>query len=109
MFRNLQWRKEANVKPWKLIEFLGKGGNAEVWRAFRDDGANVALKILNSKNPDSEPYKRFQAEISILRSLGAQPGILPLIDSFLPSQPSVQNPAWLAMPVAIPIVEALGA
>lgn len=32
------------------------------------------MKVLNSRNPDSEPYKRFRAEINLLRSLGNRVG-----------------------------------
>jgi serine/threonine protein kinase len=87
---------------------LGVGGNAEVWEAQHANGIKAALKILRTKNPESEPYKRFTGEIEILRALGKRPGILPVIDASLPESPSQRNPAWLAMPIAIPIAKALG-
>lgn len=41
-------RSEAQtINRWTLVELLGKGANAEVWRA-RCGGEEVALKILNS-------------------------------------------------------------
>lgn len=96
------------VGPWTLIEKLGSGGNAVVWRATRDglDG-EVALKVINATKPDKEPYRRFVAEIEFLQSLGDTNGVLRLIDSFLPEEPSSENRPWLAMPIATPIADAL--
>jgi serine/threonine-protein kinase len=96
------------IGDWKLIEPINAGGNAEVWKANNDEVEPVALKILYQKNPDSEPYKRFRAEITFLRLLGEQPGVLTIKDASLPKQPSGKNPAWLAMPIATPIIYALG-
>jgi serine/threonine protein kinase len=101
-------RKGEVFSDWKLDEPLGKGGNAEVWRALHQDGTTGALKVLNSRNPNSEPYKRFRAEINLLRSFGQRAGVLPLIDASLPEQPGNQNPAWFVMPIATGISEALG-
>ncbi len=101
-------QRGSRIGDWLLEERLGKGGNAEVWRAGRPDGTGAAIKILQQRRSDSEPYKRFRDEVGILRSLGARPGLLPLIDASLPARPSQGNPAWLAMPVATPIKEALG-
>jgi len=108
MSSNYRRREGEIFGGWTLIEPLGKGGNAEVWKATSEDGRAAALKVLNSRNPDSEPYKRFRAEINLLRSLGQRAGVLPLIDATLPEQPSNQNPAWFVMPVATSISEALG-
>jgi len=103
------FKRHANERlgSWRLVEPLGPGGNAEVWKAVGNDDV-VALKILNTKNPQSEPFKRFKAEIDILRRLGERPGLVPLIDVSLPEKPTLKNPAWLAMPVATPIRNALG-
>ncbi len=88
------------VDSWCLKEKLGAGGNAEVWVAERPDRTESALKILGQIKPTKEPYRRFRAEIEVLRMLGSFPGILPLIDAHLPDQPSRQAPAWLALPIA---------
>jgi hypothetical protein len=37
-----------SIGPWTLGERLGVGGNATVWRASRDGGEEVALKLINS-------------------------------------------------------------
>jgi hypothetical protein len=97
-----------SLGPWTTTERLGKGGNATVWRATREGLAQpVALKVLQTTKTRSERYRRFVQEIEFMRSLGAMPGILPLLDFSLPNRPSGDNPAWLAMAEATPIRGAL--
>ena len=89
-----------------LIESLGAGGNAEVWKATTA-GRDVALKLLRRYRRD-EPYARFKREVQQLQTLGDEPGVLPYLDSSLPDHPSLSDPPWLAMPVATPLPAALG-
>lgn len=91
-----------------LVEHIGGGGNADVWRADGPDGT-VALKLLRSKNFSSDPYGRFVREVTQLRGLGALGGVLPLLDAHLPEPGSGERQAWLAMPLATPLREALAA
>ena len=63
MFRH---SKGEVVGQWELVDQLGQGGNAEVWRAS-DGAVDVALKILHQRRADSEPYQRFRQEIQALR------------------------------------------
>jgi len=95
------------IGPWTLREKLGAGGNATVLRASRDGSEDVALKVINTTKIQSEPYRRFVQEIEFLRGLGDFPGVLPLLDAHLPQRPSGADRAWLAMPVAAPIANAL--
>ena len=67
----------------------------------------MALKVIDETKPDQESYVRFVREVTTLRDLGPQPGVLPMLDSYLPENPSKRNRAWLAMPVATPIDKAL--
>ncbi len=99
-------RQGEMIGGWELVEPLGKGGNAEVWRAIRGNG-EVALKILHQRRTESEPYQRFRQEIEILRQVGDHPNIMPLYDANLPKKPSKARPAWLAMPVAKPLAHSL--
>ncbi len=93
------------VGPWQLAEKLGKGGNATVYRASRDDGRSfVALKVVRAKKPNSERFKRFLSEVSILARLNGRPGILPMLDH---STEEGADEAWMAMPIATPIADAL--
>lgn len=88
--------------PYELVEHLGGGGNADVWRAEGPHGS-VAIKLLRSKNFVSEPYQRFVREVTQLRELGTVPGILPLLDAHLPTQGTSAPRAWLVMPIATPL------
>lgn len=101
-------KKGQRIGPWKLLSTLGSGGNAEVWRATGNDGTSAALKILYNTKLHDEPYRRFKAEVKVVQNLGDQSGILPLINYNVPDNPSQQYPAWLAMPIATPILKALG-
>lgn len=100
--------QQRRVGSWALTERLGKGGNGEVWRARRSGHADeVALKIINATNANREPYQRFVREISVLQEIGSAPGVLPVIDSYLPDAPSSDDRPWLAMRIARPLAEAL--
>jgi len=67
----------------------------------------VALKLINSKKVEREPYQRFVREIEFLRSHQEVPGLLPLLDANLPDLPGRDDQPWLAMPIATPITNAL--
>ncbi len=82
---------------WTLIEHLGHGGNAHVWRARHADLGKAALKVLSRKGGDR--WQRFRDEIHVMRDLGNHPGVLPLLDSQLPD-PGTPGRAWLATPIA---------
>lgn len=106
MARDPRYKKGDTFSGWHLAELLGVGGNGEVWRATRGE-STVALKILAGNRTDSEPYKRFVTEVTVLRQLGRRPGILPLLDFNLPTAPSKADPSWLSMPIAVPLRSAL--
>lgn len=96
------------VGPWTLHERLGHGGNATVWVATRRGSDEpVAVKIVNTTKVMKEPYQRFVREISFLQEHQSMPGVLPLIDAYLPDHPTKDDPPWLAMPIAVPISVAL--
>ena len=101
-----RYSKGDMVGKWELLDLLGEGGNAEVWRASGGE-VEVALKILYQHRTDSEPYQRFRQEIQALQQIGSNPGIMPLLDAELPKAPSRTHPAWLAMPIATPLAESL--
>lgn len=103
----VDFRAGQVFREWTLVDVLGVGGNAEVWRATSAEGSPVALKILRRKG--AEPYLRFRDEVGALQRLGDIPGIVPLIAAELPDEPSRAHPAWLAMSLATPILDAVGA
>lgn len=99
----------GRVGPWLLGEQLGKGGNGVVHRATHaENDQTVALKLIKVKKAAAEPYRRFVREIDFLRVHGEVEGILPLLDAYLPESPSGTDVPWLAMPIAVPVREALG-
>jgi hypothetical protein len=98
--------EQSQIGPWTTHEKLGEGGNAVVWRASRGD-EEVALKVINATKTNREPYRRFVNEIKFLRSLDDLSGVLPLLDAYLPENPSRYDRPWLAMPRATPIARAL--
>ncbi|MBY3381695.1 protein kinase domain-containing protein [Rhizobium laguerreae] len=90
------------VGEWALVESIDSGGNADVWRASRDDHPDVAIKIL--RNLGEEPYGRFRNEVGALRKLGALAGIMPMLDAGLPEG---KGHPWYAMPLAASSAEFL--
>src|SRR6266540_32640 len=108
MARQPALRPGQRIGPYTLQRLLGTGGNAEVWEARPGDGALVAVKVLGTRKTHSEPYQRFTREVARLRQLGEFAGVLPLLDAHVPSSLSKGERAWLAMPVAEPIIDALG-
>jgi serine/threonine protein kinase len=101
------FRSADQVGAWNLQDLLGEGGNAEVWSARATDGETVAVKILKTRNVASEPYARFRQEIMILKRIGLQPGVLPILDYELPETPTSRARAWLSMPLAKPLAAEL--
>jgi serine/threonine protein kinase len=66
--------------PYTLQSELGCGGNAVVWRAVGSDG-EAAVKVLNRRYHDSEPYRRFRREVELLHLAATMSGVLPSLDS----------------------------
>jgi serine/threonine protein kinase len=96
------------IGPWVIERQLGRGGNADVYAARRsEEEAEVALKVLHATNPNREPYRRFQREIKFVQGLAGREGILPVLDTHLPTNPSPENRAWMSMPIATPLTAAL--
>lgn len=108
MPRRTIYKAGDEVAGWQLAKLLGDGGNGEVWRALRQD-STAAVKFLRQTRTESEAYKRFVNETKVLQQLGVRPGILPLLDLHLPVSPTRKDPAWLSMPIAVSIREALPA
>lgn len=99
--------KDAFINTWQLLSPVGKGGNGEVWKARDKDGREVAIKFLFQRHLNSSRYERFVSEVSYHEKLGNRKGILPLIESYLPSAPSRTDRPWLATQYATPLANAL--
>lgn len=102
-------KEGETLGPWLLGEKLGEGGNAVVFNATSEEYPEpVALKVLKSRKPGGEPYRRFAAEVGVLTHLGDFEGVLPLLASDLPEDLAAGDRPWLAMPLAAGIRVALG-
>ncbi len=95
----LDERKSASVPdhigPWKLLEPVGEGGMAEVYKAEREiaDSAQIAaLKLLADTYRDDAALQRFKQETGILAKL-VDPRIARLIDAGV----TESGRPWLAM------------
>ncbi len=65
--------------PYRVVDELGAGGIAHVYRAVGGDGQQVALKVLQPDKLDTKEVRRFQREIDTLRRLD-HPNIVRLHD-----------------------------
>jgi hypothetical protein len=93
-------KRGDRIGPCELADFIDAGGNAEVWLARHDTFGDVALKVLKTKQAQSEPYARFRQEVETHKRIGERAGVLPLLDADVPAAPSASKRAWLAMPRA---------
>jgi hypothetical protein len=101
----MQLRQGAMIGRWRVSQKIGKGGNGIVYEATEGERV-AAVKVLNSpKNP--KRLARFADEIRAMQTCKSLPGVLPLYESFLPVE-SDNQPPWLAMPLAVRLVDALG-
>lgn len=89
------------LADYRLVEIIGSGGNADVWHAVSNEQGEVALKVLRTRNPDSEPWQRFAREARTQRKLTDEgfAGILPALAYYIPKRGEAGS-AWLAMPLA---------
>lgn len=100
----LQLHAGDQFGPWTLVQKLGGGGNGQVWEATDGMNARVAVKIL--KKMKSTAYARFRDEVHTMQANKDIPGILPILDSHLPTDLTQGRP-WFAMPVATPLLKHL--
>jgi len=92
---------------WVIADYLGKGGNGEVFRVRHTDDRVGALKVLLDKRPEGINYKRFVREVATLRRLGDRRGLLPLLDANVPEEPAKGERVWYVMPEAEPLRDAM--
>lgn len=88
---------------WTLIERIGRGGNAQVWRSQDPAGKMAALKVLIKNKQIAR--QRFCDEVRIMQTCGVS-GVVPVLDSSLPEWPA-EDYAWYAMPVGVPLAKFL--
>lgn len=101
-------KKRVLNDTWKVLynlgEKLGSGGNATVFKVTRkSDGKELAIKLLGWRDGEprrshSEPFNRFNDEISIMSKSKGTVGVLPIGDFS-------RRDAWYVMPIATPIMK----
>jgi len=57
----------ATVGPYKLLEKVGSGGLATVYRATGLEGETVAIKVMNPEKTTEEQVKRIEREFKAMR------------------------------------------
>jgi hypothetical protein len=90
-----------------VVSKLASTTHSRVWEATGPDGIHVAIKELKTHRIDAEPYRRFRDEVAF-HTAGPHPGVLPVLDVNVPTTPTGDDPAWLAMPIAETVRGALG-
>ena len=87
------------IGNWRVLESIGNGGNATVFKVTDNDGNYFALKRLNTVN--EEKRARFNRESSFIGDypiLSQKQLLLPIIDKDL----TCEHPYYV-MPLAIPL------
>ncbi len=90
-----------------VVSQIAATTHSRVWAATGPDGKRVVVKELKTHRLDAEPYRRFRDEVAF-HLAGPHPGVLPVLDAHVPSTPTGEDPAWLAMPIAETARAALG-
>jgi eukaryotic-like serine/threonine-protein kinase len=91
------------VGPWKILGPLGRGGQASVFRASREEGTVAAVKVIGLSRPKKRA--RFIQELKTHFQLtqARAPNVIPILDHNLEqisdSEEAVRG--YIAMPVAI--------
>ncbi|HCE42550.1 MAG TPA: hypothetical protein DET40_03265 [Lentisphaeria bacterium] len=72
----------GKIGPYKIIEFLGRGGAGIVYRAVDSDNAEVAIKVITATPfvPQSE-IRRFTREAETSKLLRSHPNIITVYDT----------------------------
>lgn len=92
---------------WTIIDKIDETRHSVVWRGGRED-REAAVKELKTRKPDREPYLRFKGEVELHARMGERSGVLPVLEAHIPDEPTGQDPAWFAMPIAETLPQALG-
>lgn len=85
---------------YRVIKTLGKGGNGIVY-LVRLGNNKLALKTLKDFSK-TNAYARFKDEIKALNQIGNVPGIINIVDHYIPEVPNKLNPPYYVMPIGIP-------
>ena len=89
------------------MRFLGRGGNARVWKVTKE-GQVGAIKLPYARTAVSEPYQRFCTEVALQRELDVA-GLLPVLDAFVPESPTTEAVPYMVTPCCVSLRNFLSA
>jgi hypothetical protein len=96
------------IGDWRLLEKIEETAHSVVWLGERDSGKRAAIKQLKVRRPEKEPYQRFRDEVAFHLARPEQAGVLPVLEAHVPARLEKGAIAWLAMPLAQTVPQALG-
>src|SRR5947208_10171780 len=71
--------QQPSVKGYRVERLIGEGGFGQVWRATRDDGSLVAIKLLHLELVRSnDALTRFDRELAAIERLNHRSIVRPL-------------------------------
>ncbi|MBK6265127.1 protein kinase [Marivirga sp. S37H4] len=91
------FRKGQKFNDWTLTQYVGGGGNGEVWACQNSKGVINAIKLLKKIKPKA--YTRFIDEITVIDKNSAIQGIIPIVEKHLPDKLNQEIPFYI-MPLA---------
>lgn len=109
-------RSGTSLGRWTLCgdAAIGEGGNGVVWQCSDETDQKFAIKILKGylletpndialRHRNTQRLKRFYSEILFLLENSSQVGAVPVIDHYLPDEPSAEDRPWYVMPLGCPL------
>ena len=97
MSKKKLFRRGQKFNDWTLTQYLGGGGNGEVWACQNSKGDINAIKLL--KKIKQKAYNRFIDETTVIDRNSDIEGIIPTVEKNLPDKLTDKTPYYI-MPLA---------
>ena len=91
------------VGPWRILGSLGRGGQASVFRASREEGTVAAVKVIGLSRPKKRARFIQELKIHVELTQAHAPNVIPVLDHNLEQISDAGDAVrgYIAMPVAI--------